>query len=320
MTSSIAGFYHLRTKDLRLVKGSKQPQMAEDMTIAHELTHALQDQHFDILENYPMEDKENDDVISAIKAVMEGDATLLGLQYIFKANVDRVLGQFIDSYKSANLPGPAGQAPEFLRKSLTFPYAYGTEFVVAIWKDNDRDWDAVTNLFKDIPTSTEQILHIDKYKNRDYPQMISHDGMKEAFEGFKQIDTNNMGEYGVRLLIDVLGGADPEGVGAGWDGDRYWVFTGKRKRLMIVWFSTWDTEKDAKEFAEAYLSVLETKYAGSTRKGNVIEVGKDERAIVTVKGQDVLVLDGAPKKVTGDDLWDGFKKKELKKITGKTLK
>jgi hypothetical protein len=286
----------------------------DDITLAHEICHAAQDQNFELL-SYPMDDKHNDDMVQAIKAMVEGDANLLGWKWGTKDKLDQILPTVLGQYKQAKTGGKGDSMPGFLRKSLTFPYGYGTEFVEGLWKSNKEDWASVSKLFSDPPESTEQVLHPEKYTKRDYPQIIAHADLEKALTGWKLLDHNVMGEFMIRVLFEELSGANPEASAAGWDGDRFWGFENGGK-VMIVWFSTWDTENDAKEFADAYADVLSKKYSGSTRDGEVITVSADEKCLVRCKGSDVLVIDGGNADVLGkvDALWPGFKKTELKKI------
>lgn len=327
LTSSIGGFYHPRTKEMRLIAGENNPQKdamnaqlkkafgctMDDITLAHELCHAAQDQNFELL-SYPLDDKHNDDLVQALKAIIEGDASLLGWRWGLKDKLDQVMPNVIQSYKSAKTGGQADSAPAFLRKSLTFPYGYGTDFVEGVWKANRQDWAAVTKLFSDPPESTEQILHPEKYANRDYPQVIAHADIERAFAGWKLLDHNVMGEFQILVLFEELGAPNPQAA-AGWDGDRFWGFENGGK-VMLVWFSTWDSENDATEFADAYAGVLSNKYSGSTREGDVISVSDTEKCLVRRKGPDVLVIDGGTPDVLSkvDSLFPGFKKTELKKI------
>ncbi len=329
MTAAIGGFYHLRTKELRMI-GEADPSPAakamnaqlkqafgvtmDDITLAHELCHGAQDQNFEIITNYPFEDKHDDDLVGAVKAVVEGDATLLGWTYGVKGAIHQLMPNVISGYKSGKTGTDADKLPAFLRKGLLFPYAYGTDFVYETWKAKGDKWDSITNLFKDPPLSTEQILHRDKYETRDHPQGIANVELEKGLEGGKLLDHNVMGEYSILLLLEELGAADAAGAASGWDGDRFWGFDIGGK-VVVVWFTTWDGEAEAKEFADAYAAVLEKKYSGSKRDGGTIAISAAERAVVVQKGQDVLVVDSASADLVAkvQAQWDGFKKAEIAK-------
>jgi hypothetical protein len=328
LTGSIGGFYHPRTKEMRLIQGDADPQKdqmnklfkaqfgvtMDDMTLAHELCHAAQDQNFELL-SLPIQEKKNDDLVQAIKAIIEGDANLLGWKYGTKDRLDQMLPNVIGQYKSAKTGNPkADAAPGFLRKSLTFPYGHGTEFVAGIWKAAGQNWEAVTKLFSDPPSSTEQILHPEKYSQRDYPQILTCPGIEKSLAGFKFLAENVLGEFGIALLFEELGSANAAAA-AGWDGDRFWGFEAAGK-VMIVWFSTWDSEADAREFADAWTDLLSRKYPGSTRDGEVLSSSDKEKCLVRVKGSDVLSIEGGTPDALAkaDSLFAGLKKTELKKV------
>ena len=179
-SSSVAGFYHPKTKELRLIRagdGNPAEEQAlkalgmdmERITMVHELAHAAQDQHFE-LSTLPLEDETNDDLILAVKSVIEGDASAVGWKYQFKDQFNIAIGTINASYKTGMLPGKAGQLPAFLRQTLTFPYGYGTEFVVKYVKGIKGELKDVSKLFQDLPLSSEQILHPERYYDkRDNP-------------------------------------------------------------------------------------------------------------------------------------------------------
>ncbi|RPH47076.1 MAG: hypothetical protein EHM91_06530, partial [Planctomycetota bacterium] len=159
--SSIAGFYHPKTKELRLIRpgegkdGEEEALKAmgidmERITLVHELTHAAQDQNFE-LSTLPMEDETNDDMVMAIKSVIEGDASAVGWKYQFKDQFEMVIGGINQTYKSGMLPGKAGKLPAYLRQSLTFPYGHGTDFVVKYLKGTKSELKDINKLFKDFP-------------------------------------------------------------------------------------------------------------------------------------------------------------------------
>lgn len=330
LTASIGGFYHLKTKELRMIGGEEPPAAMkamnqqlkaafgvtmDDITLAHELCHAAQDQTFELIASWPLEEKHEDDLVNALKAVIEGDATLLGWAFGVKGAIHNLMPNVIGGYKSGKTGTDADKLPAYLRKGLLFPYAYGTDFVYSTWKAKGGDWGAVTDLLRDPPLSTEQVLHREKYEARDHPCRIAHSELENGFERGKLLDRNVMGEYGILLALEELGSADPAAAAAGWDGDRYWGFDVGGK-VVILWFSTWDSEEDAKEFADAYTAALEKKYSGSKKEGETIVLSNGEHAVVSRRGADVFVVDSAPPAVVGKalGLWGGFTKGEMMKL------
>lgn len=345
--SSIAGFYHPKTKELRLIKPGEEEEDAdaklakamgldmEAITIVHELTHAAQDQNFE-LSTLPLEDETNDDLIMALKGVIEGDASAVGWKYQFPGKqFDLIIGGINKTYQSGMLPGKAGKLPAYLRLNLTFPYGHGTEFVVQYLKGTKGELKDISKLFKDWPLSTEQILHPKKYygEERDHPTLVAlADVPKTLGGGWKETFNNVHGEFCIRLLLQQFKGEKLDDAAVlqaaeGWDGDRYVVLErdgkpdkdGKKPvETMYAWVSTWDAESDAKEFAEACLLAFEKKYDVSRKEGPAtgrVELPTKEGCVlVERKGADVLVLDGAPEEALAktDALWKGVSKREMK--------
>ena len=347
--SSIAGFYHPKTKELRLIDSGDaddpEKKMAKAMgidmdaiTLVHELTHAAQDQNFE-LSTLPLEDETNDDLVSAIKAVVEGDASVVGYKYGFKAAFDRALPLLNAGMKSGEgLPGKAGSLPAYLRLTLTFPYGYGSEFVMKYLKSVKGDFKDASKLFKDLPLSTEQILHPEKYCDpdlRDNPILVTLPDLSKLYGAPWTESFNNVhGEFVIGIILKELFSTDVKRDGfkrdiptaaafkraaAGWGGDRYVVMEDGKGKTMYAWYSAWDTEKDAKEFLEAYALSLERKY---DREGS--ETREDRTAFKTAKGQvlverrgsDVLVLEAATEAMVekAEAIWTGAKKSEITRI------
>jgi len=332
--ASIAGFYHPKTKELRLIKpGEGVPDDDEllemfgikvnlhDVTLIHELCHAAQDQNFD-LNTLPMELKTNDDLVMAVQSLVEGDATVVGLKYGFKDKFDAVSKIISQDYKDGGLGEEAAKFPAYLRKTLTFPYGYGADFVVEVLNRAKGDWSAVSKAFSDLPSSTEQILHPMKYfgPERDYPQELALQGLGEII--WAGVYNNVHGEFGTRLVLDEFKIATARGrrkAAEGWDGDRYYIFENEKGGLAGVWFTTWDTEEDAREFFDAYALLLLAKHEGAEREAADQKVTLTKgatRAVLERRGADVLIFDGFGAEESGriNRAWSAAKKTEIRKV------
>jgi hypothetical protein len=332
--SSIAGFYHPKTKELRLIKAAEgdevEDPLSRDMTLVHELCHAAQDQNFD-LNTLPIELKTNDDVVLAVQALVEGDATVVGLKWALKEKFDAMSGMITASYKSGDLGDTVKNVPACLRMTLTFPYGYGSEFILALLSRAKDDWSAISKVFDDLPGSTEQILHPKKYfgEARDYPQDVTIDGLEGIVaDGWKQTTHNVHGEFGIRLVLDeykVEKSSVRKQAAEGWDGDRYYIFEKPKGGIAGVWFTTGDSEDDAKEFQAIYATLLAAKHEGaerSTADQKVTFVKGAVTAVVERGGADVLVMDGFEPEVAGriNKIWSAVKKTEVRKVERVTPK
>ncbi|MHC4608059.1 MAG: hypothetical protein ACYTAF_14200, partial [Planctomycetota bacterium] len=321
VSESIAAYYHPKTKELRLVETEKDPLAdmykkfgldMEAFMLVHELTHAAQDQQFDLY-TLPIQERHNTDLATAVKCLVEGDASVAGCEYaqplfsgVLKSQFPTP-GKFIEAnsagYRSGMLPGKAGELPRYLRMSLCFPYGYAPAFILAVREGKEEGWKGIDAIFADLPTSTEQILHPEKYwKERDNPTLVT---FPRAGAAYDLLDNDVFGEFGVDILLEELGigRSRSKKASEGWDGDRYHAYE-KGGKVYSVWYSTWDSAADAREFYTACLEALQGKYAGTeiaeksraTKEKDVehaiMEPGEGRIVRFERRGADVLVIDG----------------------------
>jgi hypothetical protein len=263
LTEQVAGYYDPRQQEFFLADwidpDGQQPVMA------HELTHALQDQHFNLrrFEKWP---KGDSDAELAAHALVEGDASLAMAHYVARSPL-RIISLLKSLGASKSATEEIDRAPRAIRESLLFPYEQGMQYAQQLYK---RDgWPLVSKAFKDLPQSTEQILHIDKYLAREAPRKIILPDITAALgKGWKRIDTDVNGEWSYYLILDEYLKSEKESqtAAAGWGGDRYAVYEGaKPGEVLIVQVSVWDTPKDAVEFFNAYKKRTSLRYgAGAT--------------------------------------------------------
>jgi hypothetical protein len=329
--SSIAGFYHPKTKELRLIKAGEDEDLESKMakaagmdmeaiTLVHELTHAAQDQNYE-LSTLPLEDETNDDLILALKSAIEGDASAVGWKYQFKDQFDGVIGMINEQYKGGQLPGKANKLPAYLKLGLTFPYGHGTDFIIKTLKGTGGELKDVSKIFQDLPLSSEQILHPAKYyAERDNPTLVLLDAEKVVGGGWKESLNNVHGEFGVKVILrefrgDKLRLPVVEKAAAGWDGDRYVMLENADKATAYVWYSVWDSEDDAKEFMEAYAWALHKKLklpVGEDAVEDRLEIAEGD-VLLERRGADVLAIEGLPAELRkkSEALWKAAKKSEM---------
>jgi hypothetical protein len=220
------------------------------MILAHELTHALQDQNYD-LTKLPLHQKDNDDLALATSALLEGDATILMTdfyaQHAAQGKMLTDLLAMLTGQKTEKLQA----APVFFRELLVFPYQAGQQFALAL--SFRGGYEALNRALADPPQSTEQILHPEKYfGERDHPVAVELPDLPTT--EWRRIGNNVLGEFGIRTMLQThLRPAEAKIAAAGWGGDRYQVYErGAGGPLGLVWRTVWDTEADATEFAGAY--------------------------------------------------------------------
>ena len=286
--------------------------------MAHELTHALQDQHFN-LKPFLTPIPHNSDATSARQAVVEGDAVISMLQYLMGRVPPGPGAMLRGAMAGPTYPVFAG-APPYFQEALFFPYADGADFVAEI--RGAGGFKPVTAIYKDLPRSTEQVLHPEKYSTkRDDPTPVE---LPMAMSGYVEVHSDVLGELVFRVMLAGFLDEDRAAAAAeGWDGDRYRAFQKKGakglKETFVTIRTVWDTAEDAKEFFGAYSSMVPEKYDGATKKKIATTKDADQTArFATVedglvhlelRGTQVLVIDGAPDEETvtlaRKAAWDG---------------
>lgn len=256
----IAGFYDPRAKTFFIL--SDMPESAQVGIMSHELHHALQDQHFGIERMRGYGDRVQD-VGLATSALLEGDA--LATMLMYPSGELSASPRLLDQLMSASMQAAAAPAglSQTIWQSLLFPYAGGLSFVTAV--ADAQGWEAVTQLYASPPQSTEQVLHPERYLERDEPTWLEH---PSPLPGAERYAVDVMGEWMVRSLLGEWLGASvaPAAVSraaAGWDGDRLsgWRFAGSDREL-VTWLLVWDSEEDAEAFARLG-PLLATWWTGS---------------------------------------------------------
>jgi hypothetical protein len=305
LREQVAGFYDPKTREFYLA--AWLPLSDQKRVIAHELVHALQDQHFNLrrFENWP---KGDSDAELAAHALVEGEATLVMIQYDFEQQGMRFditkVGSLTDSLMeqdndsdSKNYPVLAG-APRVLKENLQFPYLYGAGFVGAVLKN--RSWHALDMSYERLPASTEQIMHPERFLVRDDPVKIDLPELVGALgPGWKKADADVNGEFGYLVaLAEFIPKSAARQAAAGWGGDRYALYENKATgALVLAQYTTWDTESDAKEFFEAYSERTQKRYklakhADLNGSPSVYETNEGF-ASIELRGKDIVMIEGA---------------------------
>jgi hypothetical protein len=296
LTEQIVGYYDPKTKVLYVVSGS--PPEAASITITHELVHALQDQYINLDSMQKIEGQ--NDRQSAAQAVFEGQAVyeqiaaMLGGSNVavnLPGGWDRVREMIRENQSSMPV---FASAPIVIQETLIFPYLSGAEFV-----RNFKERNPGKELYKDMPVSTEQILHPSAYfGKRDAPTDIT----LPPLAGVTPTYQNTLGEFETRLfLFQHLKDQNEAVRGAtGWDGDRYELFNTAGGQ-GIVWVTVWDSAVDASEFFDLANQAVQKRYgvkgaaeAGATSRsysgaGRTIQVFTAE-----VSGRPVVVYVDVP--------------------------
>lgn len=266
LTEQVAGYYDPKAKTFYIADWLSAE--AQKPIMAHELTHALQDQHFDVTP-FLKRIKDNDDKMLARSSILEGEAVAVMIDYMLQPmGMSFVtlpdLKQFMNLAESMNSQEFKlfSTAPAYFKETLVFPYTSGLSFMQA--HRRTRSWADVAKVYADLPNSTEQILHPEKYlTERDEPTTVNSEipGQLPG-NGWKSIYKNVLGEFTTQLILKVfLDQAQAEKAAAGWDGDLVELLTNDAGKEAVVMRFVFDTEQDAREFKDAYTQLLGKKYA-----------------------------------------------------------
>jgi len=282
LREEIAGYYDPKTKTVNLLDWV--PIEEQEPVMAHELTHALQDQAVglqkwlrrgdkdlgEIKKDPTPADIENDEVDDAREAAMEGQAQAMMLQYAL-APTGRSLTdspELVEAMEDATLTGTAStkvfnEAPIFMKDSLTFPYSYGMEFIVKLLAEGGKE-KAFAEVLRNPPHTTRQIMQPETYLSGEKIEPLAVPDFKRDFKDYQKFDIGAMGEFDVDMLVEQYAGKPlakqmyPE-----WRGGYYYAARPKADTagpLGLLYVSRWSSEEKAEEFAAIYAQSLKQRY------------------------------------------------------------
>jgi hypothetical protein len=319
LTEQIAGFYDNKTKEMTLLDGVPLDQ--QEPVMAHELTHALQDQRVNLT---TWEDQEQDGVAkdvaednkhiatdetdTAREAVLEGQAMVSFADYMLRPSGKTLkdMPQVADQLKAG--AGDMGdspvlaRAPLLLQESLLFPYTAGLSFEqeVLVKKGTER---AFAGVLDAPPNSSYEIMNPDQYlAHTPVPVMRMpdiHPLLTAA--GWEPYDVGVMGELDVRITAELFGGRPlAEALAPEWNGGIYYAAQKKdaspaekqkSSSLGILYSSQWKNDDSALSFFNVFEEELPRQYDGLVRRKKD-EVDDSERVYSTKEGDVLLSLDG----------------------------
>jgi hypothetical protein len=288
LEEQIVGYYDPHTKVLYVVDGFPKDQAA--ITITHELIHALQDQYISL--DSVQKIRDDNDRLSAAEAVFEGQAVyeqisiMLGGSNIainLPGGWDRIREMI--SENRASMPIFAA-APKVIQETMIFPYLSGAEFY-----RNYKERKPGSIIYKDMPVSTEQIIHPAAFfVTRDNPTRVTLGTLSNA----TKVYDNDLGEFETRLFLFQQLNDQNEAVrgAAGWDGDRYAVVNTPQGQ-GIVWLTVWDSPVEAGEFFHIAGQAVEARYSSKAAK-NSTDLVKNYSAAGRTVQVSTLEIQGRP--------------------------
>ena len=271
LTDQIAGLYDPQAREFYIADWI--PVDEQKAVMAHELTHALEDQSFHI-DPWIKAARPNDDAELARESVSEGSAMAAMVDYTLRdqkmgvrdlPDVTLLIrsGAVDEMSKDPNL----SKAPAYIRDDLLFPYLAGTTFSQQFLKAHSG-WGDLKILFANPPVSTQQIMHPDLYLAGVKPEKVSLPDWKTTVPAdWKLLEENVLGEFNLdEVLKQYLGQERADPLAAAWRGDRYASFEdSKTNTVPVVMLLALDSVEDAARFAGQYSEALEKKYTVRTQ-------------------------------------------------------
>ncbi|HEX9120503.1 MAG TPA: hypothetical protein VF840_08185 [Terriglobales bacterium] len=274
LREQVAGYYDTKTRTVYLLDWL--PPASQLTVMAHELTHALQDQNFGLekwvgkgtSEKTPTEEARGDEEIAARHAVVEGQAMAVMIDYLLAPTGNSVLNspaitQAIQQGMMESDDSPVfNRAPLFLKRVLLFPYRDGLNFERELLVKGGKD-KAFAGVFKSPPQNTRQVMEPATYlAGEKLPEMPVADLHKLMGKDWEKYDVGSIGEFDVAVMAEIYSGADvAKKISPQWRGG--WYYAVKRKNggeLALVMVTRWANAQSATDFAKIYEATFEKRY------------------------------------------------------------
>jgi hypothetical protein len=236
----VLGFYNSQNEEL-VYTGNADLDRIEHFVLAHELTHAIDDQHFDLDRLDDMVVRCDDETFQAALGVVEGSANHFATQVLLRFPVE--------SAGSVPSDGSAGVVPPMITELQAYPYTAGQRFVDA--QADEGGTAAVDRALRRFPTSTEQILHPSKFPD-DMAEPVDVPDFAPTFgPGWRDHDVMIVGEVWLKALLNLrLDESAAASAAAGWDGGIYRAWSDGHD-VAVILSTVWDTPQDATQFSGA---------------------------------------------------------------------
>jgi hypothetical protein len=297
---SVLGFYvpgKPPAKGRLYVRSGRGLDPYAEFVLSHELTHAVTDQHYDLTRSDRLQAAGKEDQLAAYSGLVEGDAVLTMQRYLSRELSAAQQAEVAQAAAAERTPR-LDAAPAALRESLLFPYQTGLAFVNALFQRGG--YAAVDAAYRDPPTSTEQLLHPERYLRRDPPQAVDVPDLAGRLgAGWRPGAALEWGEFDTRLMLQgQLAEGTAELAAAGWDGGRLrtWERAG---RAALVLRTVWDSPGQAGEFCDATRRWAGARFGGAGGAGRWAGLG--QQATLLCRGSHAAWL-SAPDAATLDRL------------------
>jgi hypothetical protein len=325
LREQIEAYYDSKTKTVNMLDWVDVDE--QKPVLAHELTHALQDQHVDLekwsdqtpeeVSHNAREDTEHlakDELDTAREAVAEGQATAVMVDHVLKPMgkslvKDPEVVEFVKQQMVGTSDSPVmARAPLLLSESLVFPYREGLSFEQDLWMDRGQQA-AFAGALDKPPTSTWEIINPREFEHGHIPTVPLLPDIHGIVDPvYKPYDIGQVGQLDLNILAQLFGGvAAARDLTPAWDGGIYWA--GQRlsaktpeeqantKSISLFYLSAWKNEESARHFADLYTNALGRKYSGLHKDAAAVTpadapAGTDEQVYSTNEGPVVITTRG----------------------------
>lgn len=274
-TGQVVGFYNPANGMLVYI-GDTELSLTERYILAHELTHAIDDQNFGLGRIDPIAARCDDEAFAAALGAVEGSAQFFATQVILRFPQEATADGGGDS-------GSLDGVPAFIVDLQLWPYTAGLAFVQRLQEEGGTE--RVNEALRTFPVSTEQIIHPERWPN-DVPQPVDVPDLgAELGAGWSDLDVMTVGELWIQLMLDLRLSGDQAAAGAaGWDGGLYRAWS-DGSRTAIVLRTVWDSDDKAREFADAM-----TAWANDPPDGAVSVLAPTGTSVDMLFGSDASVM------------------------------
>ncbi len=272
LVSQIGGYYDPKRK--QFVMAAWLPATVQRGVAVHELTHALQDQHFNLRSLLNLKSGTTDTDI-AISALIEGDASAVMFDSERRVLGERALKDTpsVDSLVlmqvlGANVGAQSGEVPDSLKSLLIFPYTSGLRFAHALLRAGG--YERITQAYVRLPNSSREVLHPEDYLAGTFtPRSPLPSELPGATSAYQPEYSDVIGEFGIASLFTGSPATKPNAAASarGWIGDRVGLFPLKDSKREVSWLTRWESDAEAAEFFKAYSAFVEERYATKLTKG-----------------------------------------------------
>ena len=285
LREQVAGYYNADNKTVYLLDWIDPDQ--QKPVLAHELTHALQDQNFKLEkwsktglagEKKVQDEIQSDEQLAARDAVLEGQAMTAMLDYMLAPTGQSVLTSPL-LVKATEIGMTSGggspvydKAPLYLQQALIFPYTYGMDFTVTLLKNGGKE-KAYADVFRNPPQNTREIMQPETYlAGEKLPPLTIPDFKNILGHDWDRYDVGSIGEFDVSIMGQQYGMKhdESEKLASGWRGGYYYAALKhgtkdpKTADTSVVFVTKWATPEQAEQFEKVYLGYLPKRYAAVT--------------------------------------------------------